>query len=144
MSLYIRKRKRWTVNECLALQREFELLQLSIDEIAMKHKRTPNAIMFKLSQEGFADYKVLCSEYRKLNSNKCITEENSNVYKYEYAHENKNEDKDEANNEVDDECKDDTDDLKTHIIRLGKQISTLTEMFMMQNKNNKSFLSLFD
>ena len=141
MSLYIRKRKRWSVNECLALQREFELLELSIDEIAIKHRRTPNAIMRKLSQEGFADYKVLCCEYYKLKPKKCITEENSKVCKYEYTHE----DKDEANNEDEDECKDDnTDDLKTHIIRLGKQISTLTEMFMMQNKNNKSFLSLFD
>jgi hypothetical protein len=138
MSLYTRKRKQWTINECLALQREFELLELSIDEIAIKHRRTPNAIMRKLSQEGFADYKVLCCEYYKLKPKKCITEENTKVCKYEYTDEN------EDKNETEDECKDDEDDLKTHIIRLGKQISNLTEMFMMQNKNNKSFLSLFD
>ena len=51
-----RNGKRWTVNECLQLQREFELLNLTINEIANKHQRTPNAIMFKLSHEGFADY----------------------------------------------------------------------------------------
>ena len=63
MSQYTRNRKRWTINECLELQREFELLELSIDEISLKHKRTPNAIMQRLDKEGFADYNVLYSNY---------------------------------------------------------------------------------
>ena len=42
---------RWTINECLQLEREFDLLELSIDEIAEKHQRTPNAIMIKLDSE---------------------------------------------------------------------------------------------
>ena len=53
MTTHSRYGNRWTVNEVLSLQREFELLGLSIDEIAQKHKRTPNAIMYKLDQEGF-------------------------------------------------------------------------------------------
>jgi hypothetical protein len=59
MNSFKRTGKRWTVNECLQLQREFELLEMSIDDIAIKHQRTPNAIMHKLDQEGFADYNVL-------------------------------------------------------------------------------------
>ncbi len=59
---------KWTVNEILSLQREFELLGWTIDQIALKHKRTPNAIMYKLDQEGFADYNVLYSNYHDLNS----------------------------------------------------------------------------
>jgi len=59
---------KWTVNEILSLQREFELLGMGIDDIALKHKRTPNAIMYKLDQEGFADYNVLYSNYHDLNS----------------------------------------------------------------------------
>jgi hypothetical protein len=59
---------KWTVNEILSLQREFELLGMTIDEIALKHQRTPNAIMFKLDQEGFADYNVLYSNYHDLNA----------------------------------------------------------------------------
>ena len=59
---------RWTINEILSLQREFELLGWDIDQIAKKHGRTPNAIMFKLDQEGFADYNVLYSNYHKLNA----------------------------------------------------------------------------
>lgn len=68
MTGYTRHSFRWTINEILSLQREFELLGWSIDEISVKHKRTPNAIMYKLDQEGFADYNVLYSNYHNLNS----------------------------------------------------------------------------
>jgi hypothetical protein len=54
-----RSNKKWTVTECLQLQREYELLGLSVNEIAARHKRTSSAIMFKLDQEGFADYNIL-------------------------------------------------------------------------------------
>ena len=59
---------KWTVNEVLSLQREFELLGWDIVQIAEKHGRTANAIMFKLDQEGFADYNVLYSNYHNLNA----------------------------------------------------------------------------
>jgi hypothetical protein len=59
---------KWSVNEVISLQREFELLGWSIDQIAEKHKRTTNAIMYKLDQEGFADYNVLYSNYHNLNA----------------------------------------------------------------------------
>ena len=59
MSQYSRNGFRWNVNECIQLQREFELLELTIDKIAERHKRTPKAIMFKLDQEGFSDYNLL-------------------------------------------------------------------------------------
>ena len=66
MNTHNRVGKRWSVNEILALQREFQLLEWSIDQIAEKHQRTPNGIMFKLDQEGFADYNVLYSNYYNL------------------------------------------------------------------------------
>lgn len=68
MNLHTRNGFKWSVNEILSLQREFELLGWGIDEIAQKHKRTPNAIMYKLDQEGFADYNVLYSNYHYLNA----------------------------------------------------------------------------
>jgi len=52
MSYAKRFRQPWTVNECINLEREFDLLHLSIDEIAERHQRTPNAIMYKLHHEG--------------------------------------------------------------------------------------------
>lgn len=130
--------KRWTVNECLQLHREFELLNLSMDEIALRHKRTPNAIMFKLEQEGLADYNVLYSNYYDLNLHMSTNDFDDNS-------------DDDSNNDSDDDSDDDSeddeklnyDDLKEHITRLEKQVSALTEMFMKQTKNGKSVFSLF-
>jgi len=43
----------WTVNELLSLQREYELLEWDIQQIAEKHQRTERAILFRLESEGF-------------------------------------------------------------------------------------------
>ena len=61
-----RNGNKWSVNELLALQREYELLELPIQEIAMRHKRTVEAILYKLYNEeiigdtevarGYIDY----------------------------------------------------------------------------------------
>jgi hypothetical protein len=67
MNSYHRKGFKWSINEILSLQREFELLGWDIDQISNKHERTPYAIMYKLGQEGFADFNVLYDNY-KLNS----------------------------------------------------------------------------
>jgi hypothetical protein len=47
-----RNGNRWTVNELLSLQREYELLEWNIQEIAEKHQRTERAILFRLESEG--------------------------------------------------------------------------------------------
>lgn len=69
----LRYGRKWTIPETLALQREFELLKWSIDEIAEQHRRSPEAIMRKLDQEGFADFNVLFSNYHDLNSHIPVT-----------------------------------------------------------------------
>ena len=48
-----RSGKRWNINELLSLQREYELLEWSVQQIAEKHERTVEAILFKLEAEGF-------------------------------------------------------------------------------------------
>lgn len=48
-----RNGNKWNVNELLSLQREYELLELSIQEIALKHERTVDAILYKLYNEDF-------------------------------------------------------------------------------------------
>ena len=133
--------KRWTVNECLQLHREFELLQLSTNEIALRHKRTPNAIMFKLNQEGLADYNVLVSNYYDLNlhmsTNKLETEA-GNEEEDDYVEEADNEEEEDS---VTDNLK--YNKLQSHIIRLEKQVIALTEILTKQSKNSKSVFSLF-
>ena len=55
MTAYKRGGNKWTVNELLSLQREYELLEMSIQQIAVKHERSITAILFKLESEGFID-----------------------------------------------------------------------------------------
>jgi hypothetical protein len=55
MSLPKNHRKKWTTSEILTLQREYELLELTVPEIAQRHKRTIKSIMYKLENEGFID-----------------------------------------------------------------------------------------
>jgi hypothetical protein len=50
-----RNGNKWTVNELISLQREYELLELTIQEIALKHERTIEAILYKLYGEQIID-----------------------------------------------------------------------------------------
>ena len=50
-----RNGKKWSVNETLRLQREYELLKLDVIKIAILHERTEDSILFRLVKEGFAD-----------------------------------------------------------------------------------------
>ena len=44
--------KRWTTPEILTLHREFDLLNLSVEDIASRHQRSVDSILFKLQSEG--------------------------------------------------------------------------------------------
>jgi hypothetical protein len=155
---------KWTVNETLALQREFELLRWDIDQIATKHKRTPNAIMYKLDQEGFADYNVLYSNYHDLN-NKLPTKRSSKnapglTLKYDYDTEIDDSDLDDEdyvdNEDDEDEDEDDDDDddsyrqaemdvLSQRVYNLETSVYEikflLNEMMSKQNSTSKQSLS---
>ena len=160
MITYKRFGNRWTINECLQLQREFEILELSIDKIAERHQRTPNAIMCKLDQEGLADYNILYSNYHNLNdemtaSNNVtlvvededvIQDEDENISSYSEQdcvadHCSSNEEGLEEEDSNDDSY--DNDSLKKHVMRLEKQLGIFTEMMIQQSKGKKVF-SLFD
>ena len=137
MTSFKRFGNRWTINECLQLHREFELLELSIDEIAQRHQRTPNAIMLKLDSEGHADYNVLYSNYNTLNP-----EMNSQKSSEE---DDEDEDEDEeyesdADTLVDVETENNS--LKLQVLNLEKKVNELSEFIMKQNKGGSVF-SLF-
>jgi hypothetical protein len=51
-----RNGNKWTINEILNLQREFELLKMDFRDIAIKHQRSVKAIVYKLFAEGFIDF----------------------------------------------------------------------------------------
>jgi hypothetical protein len=53
MNSYKRSGNRWTVNELISLQREYELLEWTVGQISEKHQRSVEAILYKLESEGF-------------------------------------------------------------------------------------------
>jgi len=149
-----RFRNRWTIKECLDLQREFELLEWPIDKIALKHKRTPNAIMLKLDNQGLADYNVLYNKYHDLNSsmnvirkhtydefdeenivNKFIDEDQESILQ---GDEGEEEGKGEEEGEED-------NNLHERINQLESHVAMLTELVfkLKQNTNKSVFASLF-
>ena len=152
-----RFRNRWTIKESLDLQREFELLKLSINEIALKHQRTPNAIMLKLDRENLADYNVLYSNYHSLNSpmdvsrkhtyDECANETIVN----NFIHEDDSDDEEYIEDEESvsdydscDELEDESDSLHKRINDLENHVATLTELvFKLKQNTNKSVFSLF-
>ena len=46
---------KWSYSEVDKLHREFEIKQYTVEKIALKHERTPNAILFKLKSEGLLE-----------------------------------------------------------------------------------------
>ena len=63
-----RNGNKWTTNEILSLEREYDLLEWNAQKIALKHKRSVKSILFKLHSEGISSsfYEPnLCGPERK-------------------------------------------------------------------------------
>ncbi len=111
--MYTRANSKWTVNECLRLEREFDLLKLSVQEIALLHDRSPNAIMYKLDAEGLADYNDVFI--------------NRQALKVETKDESASElDEDDTSN-YEDECEDDDDDEEFDSYNIKQQVQIITK-----------------
>ena len=105
-----RNGNKWTVNEVLALQREYELLEWTIQEISAKHKRSIGSILFKLTAEGFIpswndargynieDYAVSVLCQGALCDNDCDNDDDE-----DYVEEDDDEDDDDYDEEVGDD-----------------------------------------
>ena len=139
--MYRRTGNKWTVNECLRLTREFELLGLSIQEISELHERSPNAIMYKLDYEGIADYNDV---FQNRQEKSCLSKAES-----EYADsDSDNEDAASENSEYAEseaqEIKENNEseisiyDVSQQIKNLTKQVSYLTKIVynVFTDKNN--------
>ena len=60
--------KKWTIPELIALEREFDLLHLSVHDIAKLHKRTDSAIVSKLQSEGLIEIENNSFSYEVLHA----------------------------------------------------------------------------
>jgi len=93
---------KWTINEILQLQREYELLKLTVDEMAVKHERTSNSIIQKIIEEDFlySDEEEYEDEntvfiYHHEDENTVFIYNNYEVEEEEEDHEEEEEDEDE-------------------------------------------------
>jgi|LakMenEpi03Aug12_release.lakeMendotaPanAssembly.Ray.scaffolds.fasta_scaffold321668_2 hypothetical protein len=127
---------KWTVNECLRLEREYDLLKMSVEDIALLHRRTPYAIMYKLDAEGIADFNDLYED------NVC-QEEESEAEESE-AEESEAEESDaeaevDAGAESSDNEEFDLYNMKQQVGIISKQLRSLTSVvykFMMKGSNH--------
>jgi len=78
-----RNGKKWTIPETLKLQREYELLKMSVPDIAFIHGRSEKAILFKVEAEGLTQEVLQESQPLEMLS----TEESNEIriYKLEFA-----------------------------------------------------------
>jgi hypothetical protein len=131
--MYTRANAKWTVNECLRLEREFDLLNLSVQEIALLHDRSPNAIMYKLDAEGIADYNDIFINRQSL---KVETKDES---------ESELDDDDTSNYQEEEEEEEEFDsyNIKQQVQIITKQLSNLTAIVYKALSPSSSNVSSF-
>ena len=126
----LRSGLKWTVNECLRLEREYDLLKLSVDEIALLHQRSPYAIMYKLDSEGIADFNDIYQQTYPTEASNDDSEsevdddEESYQDQVQELEEGSGDDESIEDESIEDEY--DKYDLKKHVQMLTKQVSNLT------------------
>ena len=129
---------KWTVNECLRLEREYDLLKLSVEDIALLHLRTPFAIMYKLDEEGIADFNDLYEGNMNQESDASEAEDEESEADASEAEDEESEasEAEDAESEASEEY--DRYNLKQQVGILTKQLRSLTSVvykFMMQGSN---------
>jgi len=125
---------RWNINECLRLQREFELLKLSLHEIAELHGRSVQAIMYKVHSEGLADYSSLILAYQHDSQEDYFYQKDSDDLDVQC------DDVSELHNESDDIGYDPYDFAK-NLMELQQQVTSLANKYMSNFDKKNSYSS---
>lgn len=139
---------KWTVNECLRLEREYDLLKLSVEEIADLHQRSPYAIMYKLDEEGIADFNELYQQtYPKEEFDEVAdleADEESEASDEEEEASDEEESEAEAESEEEEE-EYDRYNMKQQVTILTKQLANLTAFVykFVSRQNNTNHRSAF-
>lgn len=73
-----RQHFKWNINELIRLEREYDLLELNIKEIAILHQRTAYAIAMKLQSEGIiSNYTVARGYIKSASDSDCNSKTNN-------------------------------------------------------------------
>lgn len=133
MSLPHRHNFKWNVNELLSLQREYELLEMSIQDIAVKHERTEDSILYRLQQEGFIESWIDARGYQEYSKkfDYLVGGLDSGINAYDYGEDVVNTETDDDVNDNDsdyeDEDQDDVSEEDDEDYETDKNISSLNQ-----------------
>jgi hypothetical protein len=115
--------KKWTIPELLSLQREYELLELTIKEIAIKHKRSQAGILSKLEAEGFIESWGKARGFDILEYQRLVLDDLNDINVEENDSDSDSENDDDSDDgdyideqECEDDCEDDTEEESEHSI----------------------------
>ena len=143
MNVYKRSGNRWTVNELLSLQREYELLEWTVQQIAEKHQRSVEAILYRLESEGFISswnsargfdtqqYQNSCSGNIDLvvdNDDETVLDEDCAAEDSEYFDEGPEEEEEEEDDDMSIDEQSDVDKLTERIWNLETNLSEISSM----------------
>ena len=67
LSLPQRHNFKWNITELLSLQREYQLLEMTIQDISERHGRTIPSILYRLQQEGFIETWIDARGYQEFS-----------------------------------------------------------------------------
>jgi len=129
---------KWSINECLQLEREYDLLKMSVPEMALKHNRTLNAIMFKLQAEGLCSYN---EAYIKTFGQNFVDEQIdklNNLCTTKYDEEEEVSDEEEEVSDEEEEVSDEEDDDEDYVPNLDESEDDLEEDF--DDGSNKTYV----
>ena len=145
MNTLRRSGNKWTVNELLQLQRNYELLEMSVQEIAIKHQRSVEAILFKLEAESFIDRWCNARGYNNLYSDTYdIVKPSVTSYDEEESNSDSEEDQMcddsmyEDEDEDEDEDDEDQDNLSDRVYNLETSVNQINSMVRQMFENMRS------
>jgi len=161
MTLPYRHNFKWSINELLSLQREYELLEMTIQDIASKHERSVDAILYRLQKEGMIETWIDARGYQEYSKTfpYLVGSLDSNVNTYDYGEDvdvtdddnvNDNDSDYEDEEEESDVSEDEEDnddisnlservwDLETAVNDIKGMINTLLASFSSPSKKLKS------
>jgi len=155
----MRQGNKWTINELISLERDYELLELTVQQIAEKHQRSETSILYKLESEGLIDTWTNARGFnpedfqKSVSTNESVDEEQAggdddNDEEYQFV---EDDDDDDISDDDDDDISDDESDvekltervwsLETSVGEISSMVKNIYSM-LSAKQNNKKHKSL--
>jgi len=113
-----RSGNKWSIPELITLQREYELLELNVQDIAHRHKRSVFAILARLESEGIITVWATARGYMESNIPVCGDDESE-------SEADDDDDEDYKSGDSESECDEDVESEKSDVNKLSDRVWNL-------------------